>query len=183
MRCTRAMREISRVRRRRPRREDRDDARVRTRERHIVMQAPTVVVNQNASRETGSIARANNIAAAKAVSDVVRTTLGPRSMLKMILDASGGACDASFERSGGWGRGRARRRTEDGGRRTEERRRMVKGSAGRRETRNRRGGRATDHLTVRSCARRVGRRYRVDERWERHLERDRRHAPGGEEHD
>ena len=54
------------------------------------MQAPTVVVNQNASRETGSIARANNIAAAKAVSDVVRTTLGPRSMLKMILDASGG---------------------------------------------------------------------------------------------
>ena len=52
------MREISRVRRRRPRREDRDDARVRTRERHIVMQAPTVVVNQNASRETGSIARA-----------------------------------------------------------------------------------------------------------------------------
>jgi len=83
------------------------------------MQAPTVVVNQNASRETGSIARANNIAAAKAVSDVVRTTLGPRSMLKMILDASGGACDASFERSGGWGRGRARRRT-DGGRRTED---------------------------------------------------------------
>ena len=172
-------REISRVRRRRPRREDRDDARVRSRERDIVMQAPTVVVNQNASRETGSIARANNIAAAKAVSDVVRTTLGPRSMLKMILDASGGACDASFERSGGWGRGRARRR-----RRTEERRRMVKGSAARRsETRNRRGGRATDHLTVRSCARRVGRRYRVDERWKRHLERDRRHAPGGEEHD
>ena len=63
----------------------------------VVMQAPTVVVNQNASRETGSIARANNIAAAKAVSDVVRTTLGPRSMLKMILDASGGTCDASFE--------------------------------------------------------------------------------------
>ena len=31
-----------------------------------------------------------NISAAKAVSDVVRTTLGPRSMLKMILDASGG---------------------------------------------------------------------------------------------
>jgi len=54
------------------------------------MQAPMMVVNQNATRETGSIARANNIAAAKAVSDVVRTTLGPRSMLKMILDASGG---------------------------------------------------------------------------------------------
>jgi len=136
---------ISRVRRRR--RPFRRRARSLETHTHIVMQAPTVVVNQNASRETGSIARANNIAAAKAVSDVVRTTLGPRSMLKMILDASGGACDASFERSGGWGRGRARRRTdggrrtEDEGRRTEERRRMVKGSAGRRrETRNRRGG-------------------------------------------
>jgi hypothetical protein len=27
----------------------------------------------------------------QAVSDIIRTTLGPRSMLKMILDASGGA--------------------------------------------------------------------------------------------
>ena len=108
----------------------------RERHTHIVMQAPTVVVNQNASRETGSIARANNIAAAKAVSDVVRTTLGPRSMLKMILDASGGACDASFERSGRWGRGRDEEEREDG-----RERRMVKGSAARRsETRNRRGG-------------------------------------------
>jgi len=26
------------------------------------------------------------------VSDIIRTTLGPRSMLKMILDASGGTC-------------------------------------------------------------------------------------------
>ena len=49
-----------------------------------------MVMNTNAKRETGSIARANNIAAAKAVSDIIRTTLGPRSMLKMILDASGG---------------------------------------------------------------------------------------------
>merc|ERR1719159_116898 len=32
----------------------------------------------------------NNIAAAKAVSDIVRTTLGPRSMLKMLLDPMGG---------------------------------------------------------------------------------------------
>lgn len=53
-----------------------------------------MVMNQNAKRETGSIARANNIAAAKAVSDIIRTTLGPRSMLKMILDASGGTGDA-----------------------------------------------------------------------------------------
>ena len=55
-------------------------------------------MNQNAKRETGSIARANNIAAAKAVSDIIRTTLGPRSMLKMILDASGGALRASRAR-------------------------------------------------------------------------------------
>jgi len=26
----------------------------------------------------------------KAVADIIRTTLGPRSMLKMLLDASGG---------------------------------------------------------------------------------------------
>ena len=33
---------------------------------------------------------ASNIKAAKAVSDVVRTTLGPKSMLKMLLDPMGG---------------------------------------------------------------------------------------------
>jgi T-complex protein 1 subunit gamma len=32
----------------------------------------------------------NNIAAAKAVADIVRTTLGPKSMLKMLLDPMGG---------------------------------------------------------------------------------------------
>ena len=32
---------------------------------------------------------------AQAVADIIRTTLGPRSMLKMILDASGGACRAT----------------------------------------------------------------------------------------
>ena len=31
-----------------------------------------------------------NIQAAKAVSDIVRTTLGPKSMLKMLLDPMGG---------------------------------------------------------------------------------------------
>lgn len=28
----------------------------------------------------------------QAVADIIRTTLGPRSMLKMLLDASGGLC-------------------------------------------------------------------------------------------
>ena len=31
-----------------------------------------------------------NIGAAKAVSDIVRTTLGPKAMLKMLLDPMGG---------------------------------------------------------------------------------------------
>ena len=48
------------------------------------------VLQVNARRETGRKAQMQNISAAKAVADVVRTTLGPRSMLKMILDASGG---------------------------------------------------------------------------------------------
>jgi T-complex protein 1 subunit gamma len=48
-----------------------------------------MVVNQNAQRETGRKAQLGNITAAKAVSDIVRTTLGPRSMLKMLLDAQG----------------------------------------------------------------------------------------------
>lgn len=53
------------------------------------MQAPVLVLNQNAKRETGRRAQLTNIAAARAVSDIIRTTLGPRAMLKMILDAMG----------------------------------------------------------------------------------------------
>lgn len=29
----------------------------------------------------------------QAVADIIRTTLGPKAMLKMLLDASGGMCD------------------------------------------------------------------------------------------
>ncbi len=36
----------------------------------------------------------NNIQAAKAVSDIIRTTLGPRSMLKMLLDPM--VCDENI---------------------------------------------------------------------------------------
>jgi len=49
-----------------------------------------MVLNANAKRETGRKAQTSNIQAAKAVADVIRTTLGPRSMLKMILDPMGG---------------------------------------------------------------------------------------------
>ena len=54
------------------------------------MQAPVLVLNTEAERDQGHKAQLGNIAAAKAVSSIVRTTLGPRSMLKMILDPMGG---------------------------------------------------------------------------------------------
>lgn len=54
------------------------------------MQAPVTVLNMQAKRETGKNAQLGNILAAKAVADIIRTTLGPRSMLKMLLDAQGG---------------------------------------------------------------------------------------------
>ena len=54
------------------------------------MQQPIMVLNKNAQREQGKVAQANNIKAAKAVADIVRTTLGPKSMLKMLLDPMGG---------------------------------------------------------------------------------------------
>ncbi len=83
------------------------------------MQVPVAAVLQaNTKREQGKKAQYGNIMAAKvkafpvyacscslygtplkellvpvlqAVADIVRTTLGPRAMLKMLLDASGGS--------------------------------------------------------------------------------------------
>mmetsp|Transcript_7038 Transcript_7038/g.8056 ORF Transcript_7038/g.8056 Transcript_7038/m.8056 type:complete len:542 (-) Transcript_7038:998-2623(-) len=52
--------------------------------------APVFVMNTQQKRETGRRAQLGNIAAAKAVSSIIRTTLGPRSMLKMLLDPMGG---------------------------------------------------------------------------------------------
>ncbi len=49
-----------------------------------------VVVNTSAQRESGRKAQLANINAAKAIADVVTTTLGPRSMLKMLMDPMGG---------------------------------------------------------------------------------------------
>jgi len=48
------------------------------------------VMNKKTKREQGKEAQANNIKAAKAVADIVKTTLGPKSMLKMLLDPMGG---------------------------------------------------------------------------------------------
>lgn len=50
---------------------------------------PVLVLNTNVKRETGRKAQLNNIKAAKTVADVIRTSLGPKAMLKMILVAHG----------------------------------------------------------------------------------------------
>lgn len=49
-----------------------------------------LVADTKQERETGRKAQYGNIAAARAVADIIRTTLGPRSMLKMLLDPMGG---------------------------------------------------------------------------------------------
>lgn len=52
--------------------------------------APVFILNTKTERETGRKAQLANIAATKAISDIIITTLGPRSMLKMLMDPMGG---------------------------------------------------------------------------------------------
>jgi len=54
------------------------------------MQQPVLVLQQNIERNHGRKAQIDNITAAKTVADLIRTCLGPRSMLKMLLDPMGG---------------------------------------------------------------------------------------------
>uniref|UniRef100_A0A8C2WX03 T-complex protein 1 subunit gamma n=1 Tax=Cyclopterus lumpus TaxID=8103 RepID=A0A8C2WX03_CYCLU len=49
-----------------------------------------LVLNQNIKRESGRKVQAGNINAAKTIADVIRTCLGPRAMMKMLLDPMGG---------------------------------------------------------------------------------------------
>ena len=49
-----------------------------------------LVLNQNTQRDTGRSAQLANIGAAQAVAGIIRSTLGPRAMLKMLLDPMGG---------------------------------------------------------------------------------------------
>lgn len=51
---------------------------------------PVMVLNTSTKRETGRKAQISNITAAKAIADIIASTLGPRSMLKMLLDPVGG---------------------------------------------------------------------------------------------
>ncbi|GAX13478.1 T-complex protein 1 subunit gamma [Fistulifera solaris] len=50
---------------------------------------PIMVLNSKTQRQTGREAQIANIQAARAVANIIRTTLGPRSMLKMLLDPMG----------------------------------------------------------------------------------------------
>ncbi len=54
-------------------------------------QTPILVLKEGTTREKGKGAQGNNIAAAKAVADAVRSTLGPRGMDKMLVDGMGDA--------------------------------------------------------------------------------------------
>ena len=50
---------------------------------------PIFILPQDTQRSTGKDAQRNNIAAAKAVAETVRTTLGPKGMDKMLVDSLG----------------------------------------------------------------------------------------------
>ncbi len=52
-------------------------------------QQPIFVMKEDTERESGKDAQKNNIAAAKAIADTVRTTLGPKGMDKMLVDSLG----------------------------------------------------------------------------------------------
>ncbi|KAL1960939.1 hypothetical protein VTO42DRAFT_5923 [Malbranchea cinnamomea] len=55
------------------------------------MQAPVVVMNTGSGdRQVGRKAQLSNITAAKTVADIIRSCLGPKAMLKMLLDPMGG---------------------------------------------------------------------------------------------
>ncbi|KAL6705063.1 T-complex protein 1 subunit gamma [Coniothyrium glycines] len=57
------------------------------------MQAPVVVMNTQTpggERQFGRKAQISNITAAKTVADIIRSCLGPKAMLKMLLDPMGG---------------------------------------------------------------------------------------------
>src|SRR5687767_14601733 len=52
-------------------------------------QQPIIILKEGTRREKGRGAQANNIMAARAVADAVRSTLGPKGMDKMLFDSMG----------------------------------------------------------------------------------------------
>ena len=51
---------------------------------------PMLVLSQNTKRDSGKRVQQENINAAVQIGDVVRTCLGPKAMLKMLMDPMGG---------------------------------------------------------------------------------------------
>lgn len=60
-----------------------------------VVPDPAFSVDAAPERQTGRKAQISNIVAAKTVADVIRSCLGPKAMLKMLLDPMGGILYAS----------------------------------------------------------------------------------------
>jgi len=54
-------------------------------------QQPIIILREGTTREKGKGARSNNIMAALAISDAVKSTLGPKGMDKMLVDSMGDA--------------------------------------------------------------------------------------------
>ncbi len=52
-------------------------------------QQPIIVLKEGTRRENGKGAQSNNIMAARAISDAVKSTLGPKGMDKMLVDSMG----------------------------------------------------------------------------------------------
>ncbi len=52
-------------------------------------QTPILILKEGTERQQGKSAQKNNIEAAKAIADAVRTTLGPKGMDKMLVDSIG----------------------------------------------------------------------------------------------
>ena len=50
---------------------------------------PIIILREGTTREKGKDARSNNIMAAMAISDAVKSTLGPKGMDKMLVDSMG----------------------------------------------------------------------------------------------
>src|SRR3972149_5112489 len=50
---------------------------------------PVIILREGTERSKGKGAQSNNIAAARAVADAVRSTLGPKGMDKMLVDSMG----------------------------------------------------------------------------------------------
>ena len=50
---------------------------------------PVIILKEGTSRTRGRAAQKNNIAAAKIIAEMVKTTLGPKGMDKILVDSIG----------------------------------------------------------------------------------------------